>query len=429
MSVEAMTTHPVLRAVDRIEEALDLVADCDPAYLPAQAHRDAMLRLTEVGDRLETLRARVVHAASGPDGVAQSDGARTGAAWLAARTRSGFGSARRTERLGEAISDRWHRVGAALQSGLIRLEQARVIIKALDALPTDQVDRDTLALAEERLVELAQDHDPRRLEILGDKILEVIAPDTYDDLERQALERAQRRASAATRLTFSRRGDGSTDIRARVPEHVAARLKTMLEAWTSPRHDRVPGALFDQRDPASGARLPHDRLLGEAFCAYLEAADPERMPVHGGAATRIVITVDLEALRSALGAAQIVTSGDDDLRLSPGQVRRLACQADLVPAVLGGDSEILDLGRSRRLFTPAQRLAKMQTQRTCTADGCTVPATWCEAHHARDPWSRGGTTDLADLQFLCPWHHQRAHDPTYTTQQHPDGSARFHRRT
>jgi len=69
------------------------------------------------------------------------------------------------------------------------------------------------------------------------------------------------------------------------------------------------------------------------------------------------------------------------------------------------------------------------TQRVCGAEGCTVPSTWCEAHHGRDPWGHGGNTDLDDLLFLCPWHHQRAHDPAFTTTQHPDGSLRYHRRT
>ena len=86
-------------------------------------------------------------------------------------------------------------------------------------------------------------------------------------------------------------------------------------------------------------------------------------------------------------------------------------------------------GLDSRLFKDRQRLAKMLTQATCAADGCTIPSTWCEAHHCRDPWARGGTTDLDDLQFLCHWHHQRAHDPAYTTERLPNGDVRFARRT
>jgi hypothetical protein len=79
------------------------------------------------------------------------------------------------------------------------------------------------------------------------------------------------------------------------------------------------------------------------------------------------------------------------------------------------------------LFSSPQRKAHAITHQTCEAQGCTVPAAWCESHHKRDPWAAGGTTDRADLGFLCPWHHHRAHDPTYRVDWSATG-ATFHRR-
>ena len=66
--------------------------------------------------------------------------------------------------------------------------------------------------------------------------------------------------------------------------------------------------------------------------------------------------------------------------------------------------------------------------RACRAEGCSIPAAWCEAHHAADPWSSGGRTDLTDGVLLCAHHHHRAHDPTYTTTRLPNGDHRYHRR-
>ena len=109
-------------------------------------------------------------------------------------------------------------------------------------------------------------------------------------------------------------------------------------------------------------------------------------------------------------------------------MRRLACASGIIPAVLGSDSVVLDLGRTSRFFTAAQRKAHAVTHKTCEAEGCDVPAEWTEAHHERDPWAAGGTTDLDDLASLCPWHHHRAHDPTYRTTWPPGGGVRFHRR-
>ena len=90
---------------------------------------------------------------------------------------------------------------------------------------------------------------------------------------------------------------------------------------------------------------------------------------------------------------------------------------------------MLDLGRSRRLFSPAQRKALALRHTTCATEGCTIPARWCEAHHAGKPWSQGGRTDLAEATLFCSRHHHLAHDPAYDLRRLPDGSYRFHRRT
>jgi hypothetical protein len=138
-----------------------------------------------------------------------------------------------------------------------------------------------------------------------------------------------------------------------------------------------------------------------------------------------VVTLDLDSLVAGVGSAELSTGG----RISAAEARRLACNAGVIPAVLGGRSEILDWGRERRLFQPAQRKAMQVRDRTCRADGCDIPAAWCEAHHANKPWSRGVRTDLRDGLLLCAFHHHRAHDPGWRTDRMPDGQLRFHRRT
>ncbi len=173
-----------------------------------------------------------------------------------------------------------------------------------------------------------------------------------------------------------------------------------------------------------GDRRPYDQQLGHAFGAFLESVDPGRMPLHGGDATTVIVTIDVDRLRDGLGVALV-----GDSPITAGQARRLACTAKVLPAVLGGDSEILDLGRARRLFSPAQRKAMAIRDVSCRAEGCDIPAAWCEAHHANQPWTRGGRTDLADGALLCSWHHHRAHDHHYDTRRLPTGQLRFHRRT
>jgi predicted restriction endonuclease len=80
------------------------------------------------------------------------------------------------------------------------------------------------------------------------------------------------------------------------------------------------------------------------------------------------------------------------------------------------------------LFSPAQRKALRLRDRECRVEGCTVPATWCEAHHLK-PWALGGRTDLDHGVLLCSHHHHRAHDTRYLANRLPNGDIRFTRRT
>jgi len=99
----------------------------------------------------------------------------------------------------------------------------------------------------------------------------------------------------------------------------------------------------------------------------------------------------------------------------------------VLPAVLGGESQVLDLGREDRIYDGKQRTALGIVHPVCRAEHCAVPASWCEAHHKK-PWSQGGETDLKDGVLLCPWHYHRAHDPLYSHEFLANGDVRFHRR-
>jgi hypothetical protein len=139
----------------------------------------------------------------------------------------------------------------------------------------------------------------------------------------------------------------------------------------------------------------------------------------------VLVTIDYPTLAGQVAGTGLV--GEEPI--SAGEVRRLACTAQVIPVVLGGKSEVLDLGRSRRLFTAPQRKAMAVRDRRCRAEGCAIPAAWCEAHHGKDPWAAGGRTDIKDGVLLCPWHHHRAHDPRYLARRLPNGDYRFHRRS
>lgn len=290
-----------------------------------------------------------------------------------------------------------------------------------------------LLAAEQHLVAQAEEFGPEELGRLGRRILEVVAPEVAEEAEARRLEDLEAEAARRTRMLMRRLGDGTTRLSARLPDAAASRLATYLEAFSNPRK-HSDGVQTDRATPDPVARLPYPRRLGQAFCQLLECLDPTRLPLHGGDATTIVITIPLGKLQADLAHADLIDTGripgEDPTAggLTAAQARRLACTAKIVPAVLGGASEVLDLGRARRLFTAAQRKALLLRDKTCRAVGCDVPGTWAEAHHWT-PWSTGGETDLDNGVLLCSHHHHRVHDPAWAVERMPDGDVRFRRRT
>jgi len=131
--------------------------------------------------------------------------------------------------------------------------------------------------------------------------------------------------------------------------------------------------------------------------------------------TQLVVTMTLSALLDQLRGAGLA---NNDAVLSPGTVRRLACEAGIIPAVLGGPSETLDLGRTERLFTPAQRHALARRDGGCSYPGCTIAPQWTEAHHITH-WIHGGPTNLTNGALLCGRHHTLVHQRGLTATATP----------
>ena len=364
--------HPLLTAVRVIEEVLDETARAAPVFLSVAQKKELLVGLTRGCDRVQARRAAVLAVA---DDVAVETGARSPAAWLAGESHTWLRETLAAERVGAALDSRWPRTAQAASAGTVSWDQAAVVARCLEALPED-LDPGLVAAAEAHLLTEASRFGPRELARLGRRVLEVVAPQVADAEEARALAAEERRARRATRLTFRPRGDGSTDLHARLPDHVASRLRAYLDAFTAPRGQALRGALGGALGVAVGevGRLPWPRRRGEALCALLEQVPAEGLPVHGGTATTVMVTIGLDQLRSGLGVAETSTGE----RITAAQARRLACTAGIVPVVLGGVSQVLDLGRTRRLFSPAQRTAMTLRDRGCRAEDCDIPAAWCE---------------------------------------------------
>ncbi|GAB4065989.1 HNH endonuclease signature motif containing protein [Angustibacter speluncae] len=406
--------HPVLAGAEAVHALLDgLLA----GPVDGVDHEAAITGWTRVARRVEALRLRLVSAADGA-GVATDLGLTGTDAWLAARTRTDRASAVGTLRLAGALEEPSSVTSVAVCAGEVSTEHARVVVDTLAQLPAS-VTPEQRDVVERHLVEQAREVAPARLRRLARRALAAVEPDpvVVDAHEDALLRTEEDSAHDRARLTLHDNDDGTVSGHFTVPSLAGSILRKVVDAMTAPRRAR-PGVLtgamrFDREHRA--------RLAGQAFTELLEHLPTDR--VHGKVAATVVVTLDHDTLVGAVRAAGLDT-GD---RLTAGEARRLACGAGLLPVVLGGASQVLDAGRTQRLFTQTQRTVLATRHHTCAADGCDRPYAWCELH--RKPWSAGGGTDLADAVPLCGFHHRRVHDRGYEHRFRSDGSVTFHRRT
>ena len=361
--------------------------------------------------------------------LGDSTGARRTQQWWAGRSRHTQAEAARLTALGRALEDDLHaRTARALADGALRVEQARVIVQAVEAIPVhvrtsrDEVrtiDPAVRGKARDHLLAAATEHDAQALRRLGKRILDVVAPELGEAQEAAVLAAEEARAHAAAELSLVDDGAGRCHGRFTVPSHVGAMLRRHLLARANPaRHTE------DELRDSQGEWKPMHRRLGEAFIEYVERYPADHTPQTSGVNATVVVTMTLEQLLGSHTTALL----DDGSRMSAGQARRLACEAGIIPVVLGSRSQPLDLGRTARLYTKAQRIALGLRDGGCTARGCDITPSGCHAHHDQ-PWSRRGATDLALGRLLCPHHHRLAHDSRRVMTIHADNQVTFTRRT
>ncbi|MEJ7833439.1 MAG: DUF222 domain-containing protein [Nocardioides sp.] len=408
--------HPISAAVARIEGELAGLVEQPAWSMGVEETRSTLCRLTRSVAQLAELELRVAAHADRVQ-VGDESGATSTANWWAHTTKITRREAHHKVKLAHSLEDH-DAVRADLAYGSLLPDQAQVIVDALDALPGDLVDAATLVLAEKTLLTYAADHDAKALRVLGRRILDVVAPEVGEAHTARQLEHEERDATAAARFTMSEDGHGKVHGRFTIPALHGAMLSKALHAIAAPKHQ----AATDGQAPVPGR--PSAQRLGRAFCEYVERYPTHSLPKAGGVNATVVVTMTLDSLLGGLQAAHLDTGQD----ISASLARRLTCEAGIVPAVLGSRSQVLDLGRRTRFHTKPQRIALAIEQGGCTAEACDWPPGMCHAHHDL-PWSKGGGTSVKDGRLLCPRHHARAHDPTYTMTKQAGGKVAFHHRS
>jgi hypothetical protein len=295
-------------------------------------------------------------------------------------------------------------VEQAVLDGQVDLRQATVIAAAVDAVSTGLAESDEVSLAEATavtrhaesvLVEMAGRLPAYQLRRIGERILDHVAPEVADRVQQTLLARQEARAHARRHFSLSLPVDGMVRLSGALGVEDAATVQAALHPLCTPA-----AAGDDSRSP--GQRRAD--ALAEVCRLALRTG---QLPDDGGQPPQLAVTVAYDALTQTLGTA-VTDTGE---RLSATTARRLACDARILPVVLGGAGQILDVGRARRLATGALRQALHVRDQGCAFPDCDRPPRWTDAHHIT-AWTNGGPTDLDNLVLLCGRHHRLIHGHT-----------------
>lgn len=232
----------------------------------------------------------------------------------------------------------------------------------------------------------------------------------------KGLKDEDERQKASRSLTKSAGPCGMTRYKVLLDPEGAAVVDAALATLSAPV--KGPNGERDERSPARRNADALVAIVGRGVSSPGDAPKTDK--------AQVLVTISLQALLGDLGlqdplatcrgpgafgrgvgghAGGVTATGEV---LAPSAVRKMACEGGIIPVVLGGEGEILDMGRSTRFFTPAQKKALWLRDQGCTFPECTMPAQWTDAHHL-DWWSRGGRTDLDRAALLCERHHTTVH--------------------
>lgn len=288
--------------------------------------------------------------------------------------------------------------------------QTSSAVRVLKQLPAADLDPGQMASAGALMVSFTSELDSMGLARAGRFLLEKVAPELTQAKDQERAEREYRAAFANRWLWFIDHGDGSTTLQASMPTLDAELVRRVVDAHA----EQLKRSKAETDPGADRAALRVDGLLA----VFDQAARSASAPKLGADRPRVQITMAYEDLMGQAVAAKLVGS---EATVPAGQLRRILCDAEVMPVVLGTKSQVLDVGRANRLVTGPIRAALELRDGGCVFGSCDTPVGLAEAHHVK-PWASGGNTCLDNLVLLCKHHHAliepSGHGP-------PDWAVRF----
>jgi hypothetical protein len=288
--------------------------------------------------------------------------------------------------------------GAAALHGRLSTPMIDTIVGVLTQLPPEHRDE-----AEQHLLSFAAEAGHKQVAALGARIVAHLDPDGAEPDPAEPV-------TPTRELSLRRKRTGVWELNGRFDDETGMRASALFDTLAQRRSS----------DEGPDLRSPQERY-GDAFSDAIDLAlNTPDLPMQAGERAHVMIAVSLADLKSGIGRAILGDTGT----MSAAEARIHACDCKLIPAVLGGKSEPLDLGRQRRLVPPGIRNALYLRDRGCAFPGCHRPPRHCQGHHIRH-WADGGPTDLGNLVLMCAHHHRLLHRSGWQVRIAADGLPEF----
>ena len=418
MAVALLEPHPEEASLLRVMRSglRDFAQQLESTYLTLSPQEAAATlveveQLSNIVDHLQTVAARAAedHQLATTD---TRDPYKNTAEYLRAKIGISRSEANRRLRLGQDVLPEVPGPGASVEPPLTVLAEATsagavssraaTIIRDAAHRVTTVATRQELDAMEDHLVRQAVESDEDVLRVLARRWEDIIDQDGTEPTEP-----TEKTLHARQGVFLRGRRHGLHFMEIGATDEQYEHLITVMNTATNPR---AHGAVSAPDEPTR-----EQNLLDGLVSACRIALAGDGLPATGGHRPQVMVTINYRDL-----LADMAESGHDGhsvfaQQLSARSIRKLACDADILPLVLGGKGQILDIGRTQRLFPPHMRRALVARDKGCAFPDCTTPATWCEAHHIT-PWATGGTTNIDHGVLLCSRHHHQIHEGTWTVE-------------
>lgn len=285
---------------------------------------------------------------------------------------------------GAPVQPKLPATAAAVAEHAIGAADVAVIRSVLARIPA-HVDTEKRAEVEAELAHHARTLDAGQLAVLGKRILAYLdqdGPRPKDPVETRRW------------LRFGDH-DGGVELAGWLDREAAEIVRSALSPLAAPRP--TTDTEVDLRD---ASQRDADALVELAQRALSDG----ELPTDGGQRPQVVVTVSLPVLQGRIGMGSLALGGPINADIA----RRIACDAEIIPVVLGSRGEPLDVGRASRTVPTAIRRAVILRDGGCAFPGCSVPARWCDIHHCVH-WADHGPTSVGNCVALCGRHHRLLH--------------------